>query len=893
VHGLVYANISSLELSETLDGGALALPNQVAGSALLCKLRLANKIEGANLETRRTVHSLKASLGLADARPEKGRCKLQIGGGAPVQDSNVTDWIEYNSTPDQLAEKINALSGIGDLNPVAKVEFGDGAWRIRFGDATVAVTITCVDSELWPVSFVTAEAVEFNGGYTHELRFVQTPVAQSATFGLLVPEAPFITEIQDGGENDGIKWNEVQKLTIPNEYRGAFQLKRGFRRTAPIGLPLDAEELSEAMEVLADDDGSFGFTEEQGGVLIEFQGSMGATDQDPLEVVVFDPPPGDVLVRIDTDTAEMRAMMRKANRDGELALLLEIVMDLEREDADDEYETVIFRTPVVYVAPVSWEAQSVAAGLVWNQPPARRRYIPFSPDQVVIGQRNYFASFGDGVALSFEFNHNLDTSKLHVTVRENASGGDRIPDDEYDVTYDSEDTITLTFASPPASNALMVLITSADFPATFQAHNHDIGEIDGLQEQLTAIGNAIAALQASAGTVGLVVQGNQAGAVVAETMLPTILEIYPTRATLAPAQAGPAIESLAAVTDAMLPRQGGLLPAVHDAVVEDLALPLGTSESLEGKVFKHVGTDPIDLPGSYGVRTVRLKQNQHAAVLVEGDRVSWYRVSTAVDGETSWYPSSFNRELFELAVNDSQLRLKKTLTILCGIELAIFRSNTKASWTFVIEHGTASKVESPEGTGVTFTAATDNTITATGHTYQDGAPVKASTSGTLPTPLVAGTQYYVRDAAANTLKLSLTPGGAVVDITNTGSGTHTLKGQTGQNVAGVTWNPVPLMSQVIHLASTPWAHLLGCRIERKMVNDVDSIVGTQLAYGGETASNSVPASANFYLRGRLIRFDTEDSEPDPRGLVAIMGLARAGVEGDAGESSDIGKAIIK
>lgn len=80
------------------------------------------------------------------------------------------------------------------------------------------------------------------------------------------------------------------------------------------------------------------------------------------------------------------------------------------------------------------------------------------------------------------------------------------------------------------------------------------------------------------------------------------------------------------------------------------------------------------------------------------------------------------------------------------------------------------------GTVGTFTvdAGTD-VITATAHGLQVGHRVKVSSSTTLPAGLTAGVSYYVLTTPdANSLTLSLTSGGTVVDITDTGTGTHTM-----------------------------------------------------------------------------------------------------------------------
>jgi hypothetical protein len=73
-----------------------------------------------------------------------------------------------------------------------------------------------------------------------------------------------------------------------------------------------------------------------------------------------------------------------------------------------------------------------------------------------------------------------------------------------------------------------------------------------------------------------------------------------------------------------------------------------------------------------------------------------------------------------------------------------------------------------------FTAATTDVITSNSHGLKNGDPLVLTTSGSLPGGLSTGTVYYVRDATTNTFKLSVTKDGPEIDITSTGSGTHTF-----------------------------------------------------------------------------------------------------------------------
>lgn len=78
------------------------------------------------------------------------------------------------------------------------------------------------------------------------------------------------------------------------------------------------------------------------------------------------------------------------------------------------------------------------------------------------------------------------------------------------------------------------------------------------------------------------------------------------------------------------------------------------------------------------------------------------------------------------------------------------------------------------GAGTSFTADdTTDTITSTAHGLSDGDILRLTNSGgALPGGLAADTDYYVIQATADTFKVSTAQGGAAIDITSTGTGTH-------------------------------------------------------------------------------------------------------------------------
>lgn len=73
------------------------------------------------------------------------------------------------------------------------------------------------------------------------------------------------------------------------------------------------------------------------------------------------------------------------------------------------------------------------------------------------------------------------------------------------------------------------------------------------------------------------------------------------------------------------------------------------------------------------------------------------------------------------------------------------------------------------------TAGTDR-ITENTHGMLAGDPVKfETTADDLPAPLQAGKVYYVLDPNANDFQVEESVGGGAVDITDQGTGTHTVR----------------------------------------------------------------------------------------------------------------------
>ena len=85
---------------------------------------------------------------------------------------------------------------------------------------------------------------------------------------------------------------------------------------------------------------------------------------------------------------------------------------------------------------------------------------------------------------------------------------------------------------------------------------------------------------------------------------------------------------------------------------------------------------------------------------------------------------------------------------------------------------TATGVTAHPTNAFTASASTDK-LSHNATPVEDGDQVVLATSGTLPAGTAASTRYFVINKEPNAFQISLTPNGSAVDITDTGTGSHT------------------------------------------------------------------------------------------------------------------------
>lgn len=110
------------------------------------------------------------------------------------------------------------------------------------------------------------------------------------------------------------------------------------------------------------------------------------------------------------------------------------------------------------------------------------------------------------------------------------------------------------------------------------------------------------------------------------------------------------------------------------------------------------------------------------------------------------------------------------------------------------------------GQTATITIATPGVVTAVAHGYGVNDQVVLSTTGNLPTGLVAGTVYFVRNQTANTFELSATSGGASINTTGAQTGVHTVRRAFGiaTNLPVVVTGNLPALTGTLLLVNSEY-----------------------------------------------------------------------------------------
>lgn len=652
MQSLLFADLTNRKLTNTLGGSAVSFPAFVQGDKARIGLRFAESVEGSATEVVKTVTSLRASLGFVDARPTAGSFILRTGADPYVQGTNQTVPISHDAT---AATVQSALSAIGLTGCV--VVKTDGSWIISSATGATIVlsgaSASGLTAELVPESFVRIRSTVSGGQNHYEVRLIQAPLAATSSFELIVPPAPEISLVQAGGSDATVVWPEIQALKLLPTFRGTYQIRRGFKKTAELSIDDGPEEIQTALAALADEDGTFTVSNPATNIAhITFGGSMAGIPQALLEIVVFSAPAGDPTFTLDLNTAEIAAALRLAD---EIKPVLEI--EITVEDENDPLVSHIltpYRAGITLIREMNWEGLEAAANIDWLRPPHGESYIPFTASQIITGAQNYVTPIGNGTATTYTLTHNLGTRDLHVTVRLNSGLGNQIIPSS--VRFNNTNSLSITFTTAPTTNQYVVVVSTAGPVSAFQAHTHTLAQIEGLQLILDDLGSRVETLEsivAMPGGAGSNVVGQDF-----EIILPDVAITVP---------AAPNANSRPA-----------LLGAIHDTTVAATAPPYTT-----------VATDAGGVRQTTAAWTIPASRNRREWPVASGGYIAsngevYYEVRKSGN---SYFPVEFEQDLFMLWVSAAMFPAKRNLTLDAKPILQLL-GNTRAQYTLEVAFGT-------------------------------------------------------------------------------------------------------------------------------------------------------------------------------------------------------------
>ena len=682
---LLYGNISQKTASYTIEPGSITLPTIVQGDTFTVAVRLTETSNNTTTVTAPSIYSARLSYGPVDVAPTAGTFKVLVNA---VTSSAIT----LGSTAASVAAILNTISAATGWS----VTEDQGSYIVgRTANWTTTSGITIVQNELVPDSFVRVTSYSANSTFYQELRPMQSPLAYTSAFGLIVPPAPTITRVVTGYKNEerGVSVNEVQRLYIPPSFDTTYQIYRDTSRTALLNKDDGAAEIQDALIkgcVTVGAGETFLVTNPQNYTAdIEFAGAMSGSTHDLLTVSVPISPQGDVTFDLDLNTQGMLAALRG---DFEVThpLTCEIGINYGTVATPNVQYVTVFQQNLTVQADGAWTGLAAAQRINWLNPPQPVNYIPFTTDQVITGIQSFTAVVtGAG---PWTIAHNLGTEAIHVTLRENISSGYLLANEnDYTVqTATSQSVIVEKVSGTVPTAGWAVMISSAGPTSVFQAHTHTIQQIVGLQDALNAIGTRLTTLEnVLPNGVGII---NQSGV----NTTPLTMTI-PEHSEVLFTQDIEKAWGDKGIDQTKLPLRGPSLLRSFSGLANNsntVSAPTASGAYIYsgGIELAPMGYIPGDTVPPSGI------------VIYDEGRV--YQGRQDGDNKT-YYPVPYEVELFRIPVNANQFRVGRTLEVKFGL-IAQMLAKTDAQWRVVIDAANLSEVTSPSPQGMNISSADYN-----------------------------------------------------------------------------------------------------------------------------------------------------------------------------------------
>ena len=683
---LLYGNISNKTASYTIQPGTITLPTVVQGDTFTLAVRLTETSDNNTTITAPSISYARLSYGPVDVAPTAGTFKVLVNA---VTSSAIT----VGATAASVAAVLNSITTAAGWT----VTEDQGSYIVgRTANWTATSGITIVENTLVPDSFVRVTSYSANNTFFQELRPMQSPLAYTSAFGLIVPPAPTITRVVTGYSDSttGVKVNEVQRLYVPPVFDAGYQIYRGTARTRLLSKDDGAEEILDALTNGVTTKGAgeiFIVTNPQNYTAdIEFAGSMAGATHPLLSVSVPISPQGDVTFDLDLNTQGMLAALRG---DFEVThpLTCEVGINYGTTTTPNVKYVTVFQQNMTVQADGAWTGLAAAQRINWLNPPQPVNYIPFTTDQVITGIQSYTAVVtGSG---PWTVAHNLGTEAIHVTVRENIANGKilQLTNSYWSLGDFSIQTVSSQSIIVQANNTVptagwAVMISSAGPTSAFQAHTHTIAQVVSLQDQLNSLSNRLAVVENILPATGIsssssVTQPYEIPVAARQSVLFTNgLGTWTTTDS---------ILQIGSVPSAQAPQ---LLEALSVTVgtAPSTALPTATTVDI---VRAYTSGLNILVPRIGLIPGSRLPTGT-AYIGAESTRGLVYQVDNYNGGRT-FYSKAYEASLFEIPINDKLFRAGTRAKLEWNLNVQSKAANATAQWYCIVDVGTITTVASP------------------------------------------------------------------------------------------------------------------------------------------------------------------------------------------------------
>ena len=686
----LFGNLSTRTASYTIDPGNIELPKIVQGDIFTLAVRLTETSNLITTVTEPSVSYARLSYGPVDVAPTAGSFKVRVNA---VTSSVIT----FGSTAASVAAVLNSISAATGWSVLED----QGSYIVGRTSSWVATSgITIVENELVPDSFVRVTSYSANNTFYQELRPMQSPLAFTSAFALIVPPAPTITRVVTGYSDSttGTFINEVQRLFIPPSFGTTYQIYRGTSRTALLNKDDGSDEIRTALMASCITKGSgelFLVTNPEDYVAnIEFAGAMSGTTHDLLTVSVPVSPQGDVTFNLDLNTQGMLAALRG---DFEVThpLTCELGINYGTVATPNVQYVTVFQQNLTVQADGAWTGLEAAQRINWLNPPQPVNYIPFTTDQVITGIQSFTAVVtGAG---PWTIAHNLGTEAIHVTLRENISSGYLLGNDiDFNVqTATSQSVVVTKITGTVPTAGWAVMISSAGPTSVFQAHTHTVAQVVSLQDYLDSLTDRMTVIEDILPAVGAVG--------ISTATIPYSIPVQEKSEVLFTGAAFSVDSGIGTISSSIAAPY--LLRALSVTVGTAPSSAVITATTVNIVSAYTSGLD-IEIP-RIGIMPGRKLPSGIAYVGAEATRGLVYEVSPYQANKT-YYPAPYERTIFEVAVNDKMFRANQTLSLNFDIAAQTKNATAAVQWWVIVDVGEATTASTPVTQSSNITGITYN-----------------------------------------------------------------------------------------------------------------------------------------------------------------------------------------